>query len=205
LSGVLVNGLQDRPEITAEIASAKSGERGTILARTHRHDPCRSGVSRPAFAVTRLLLTLACAALIDAGNCPGQFQTCYFHDKPVPLSNMRSLGRTRVVVYCSNPALSPQRLRSTPAACRLGLPARRSADCAARLDVPPAVVADGADAVSGADPPNRFLFFSSCMSSEQAARRHLSVVVTVRIAAVDDHAGSPEASHIRERHGLVVK
>ena len=39
----------------------------------------------------------------------------------------------------------------------------------------------------------------------KAAGVDLSVVVTVRIAAVDDHAGSPEASHIRERHGLVVK
>ena len=39
----------------------------------------------------------------------------------------------------------------------------------------------------------------------KAASVDLSVVVTVRIAAVDDHAGSPEASHIRERHGLVVK
>jgi hypothetical protein len=25
------------------------------------------------------------------------------HDEPVPLANMRSLGRNRVVVYCSNP------------------------------------------------------------------------------------------------------
>ena len=33
----------------------------------------------------------------------------------------------------------------------------------------------------------------------------LSVVVTVRIAAVDEHVGSPEASHIRERHRLVVQ
>ncbi len=33
----------------------------------------------------------------------------------------------------------------------------------------------------------------------------LSIVVAARIAAVDDHAGSPEASHIRERHRLVVE
>jgi hypothetical protein len=39
----------------------------------------------------------------------------------------------------------------------------------------------------------------------KAASVDLSVVVTVRIAAVDEHAGSPEASYIRERHGLVVK
>ena len=38
----------------------------------------------------------------------------------------------------------------------------------------------------------------------KAASVDLSVVV-IRIAAVDEHAGSPEASHIRERHGLVVK
>jgi hypothetical protein len=39
----------------------------------------------------------------------------------------------------------------------------------------------------------------------KAASVDLSGVVTVRIAAIDEHAGSPEASHIRERHGLVVK
>jgi hypothetical protein len=33
----------------------------------------------------------------------------------------------------------------------------------------------------------------------------LSVVVTVWIAAINEHPGSPEASHIRERHGLIVK
>jgi len=39
----------------------------------------------------------------------------------------------------------------------------------------------------------------------KAAGVDLGVVVTARIAAIDEHAGSPEASHIRERHGLVVK
>jgi hypothetical protein len=39
----------------------------------------------------------------------------------------------------------------------------------------------------------------------KAAGVDLGVVVAVRIAATDDHMGSPEASHIRERHGLVVK
>jgi hypothetical protein len=39
----------------------------------------------------------------------------------------------------------------------------------------------------------------------KAASVDLSVVVTVRIAAIDEHAGSPEASHIGQRHGLVVK
>jgi hypothetical protein len=39
----------------------------------------------------------------------------------------------------------------------------------------------------------------------KAAGVDLSVVMAVRIAAVDEHAGSPEASHIRERHGLVVQ
>jgi len=37
----------------------------------------------------------------------------------------------------------------------------------------------------------------------KAASVDLGVVVTVRIAAVDEHAA--EASHIRELHGLVVK
>jgi hypothetical protein len=31
------------------------------------------------------------------------------------------------------------------------------------------------------------------------------IVITVRIAATDEHAGSPEASHVRERHGFVVE
>jgi hypothetical protein len=39
----------------------------------------------------------------------------------------------------------------------------------------------------------------------KAASVDLSVVVTVPIAAVDEHVGSPVASHIRERNGLVVK
>ena len=30
-------------------------------------------------------------------------------------------------------------------------------------------------------------------------------LATVRIAAVDEHAGSPEAPHIRERHRLIVQ
>jgi hypothetical protein len=34
---------------------------------------------------------------------PWTIRNLLLHDKPVPLSNMRSLGRTRVVVYCSNP------------------------------------------------------------------------------------------------------
>jgi hypothetical protein len=39
----------------------------------------------------------------------------------------------------------------------------------------------------------------------KAASVDLSVVVAVRIAAGDDQVGSPEASHIRERHRLVVQ
>jgi len=39
----------------------------------------------------------------------------------------------------------------------------------------------------------------------KAASVDLSVVLTVPIAAVDEHVGSPVASHIRERNGLVVK
>jgi hypothetical protein len=39
----------------------------------------------------------------------------------------------------------------------------------------------------------------------KAASVDLSVVVAVRIAAVDEHVGSPVASHIREWNGLVVK
>jgi hypothetical protein len=39
----------------------------------------------------------------------------------------------------------------------------------------------------------------------KAAGVDLGVVVTVRIAATDGHMSSPEASHIRERHGLIVK
>jgi CHASE2 domain len=34
---------------------------------------------------------------------PWTIPNLLLHDKPVPLSNMRSLGRTRVFVYCSNP------------------------------------------------------------------------------------------------------
>jgi len=39
----------------------------------------------------------------------------------------------------------------------------------------------------------------------KAASVDLSVVVTVRIAAVDEHVLTPVASHIRERNGLIVK
>jgi hypothetical protein len=39
----------------------------------------------------------------------------------------------------------------------------------------------------------------------KAASVDLSVVVTVPIAAVDEHVGSPVASHIRERNGLAVE
>ena len=38
----------------------------------------------------------------DAGM-PWAFPNLLLHDKPVPLGNMRSLGRNRVFVYCSNP------------------------------------------------------------------------------------------------------
>ena len=34
---------------------------------------------------------------------PWTIPNLLLHDKPVPLSNMRSLGRTRVFVHCSNP------------------------------------------------------------------------------------------------------
>ncbi len=39
----------------------------------------------------------------------------------------------------------------------------------------------------------------------KTASVQFGVVMTARIAAADDHMSSPEASHIRERHGLVVK
>ena len=39
----------------------------------------------------------------------------------------------------------------------------------------------------------------------KAAGVNFSVVMTARIAAVDEHVVAPMASHIRERHGLVVK
>jgi len=73
----------------------------------------------------------------------------------------------------------------------------RSATVPRRADVGAAVVADGAE--------HQRLQITEGHVVRQAAGVDLSVVVTVRIAAVDDHAGSPEASHIRERHGLVVK
>jgi hypothetical protein len=34
---------------------------------------------------------------------PWTIPNLLLHDKPVRLANMRSLGRTHVVVYCSNP------------------------------------------------------------------------------------------------------
>jgi hypothetical protein len=34
---------------------------------------------------------------------PWTIPNLLLHDKPVPLANMRSLGRTHVVVSCSNP------------------------------------------------------------------------------------------------------
>jgi hypothetical protein len=34
---------------------------------------------------------------------PWTIPNLLLHDKPVPLSNMRSLGRNMVFVYCSNP------------------------------------------------------------------------------------------------------
>jgi hypothetical protein len=34
---------------------------------------------------------------------PWTIPNLLLHDKPVPLANMRSLGRTHVFVYCSNP------------------------------------------------------------------------------------------------------
>jgi hypothetical protein len=39
----------------------------------------------------------------------------------------------------------------------------------------------------------------------KAANIDLGVVVAVRIAAVGDHVGSPEASHVGQRHWLVVQ
>jgi hypothetical protein len=39
----------------------------------------------------------------------------------------------------------------------------------------------------------------------KAASVDLGVVVTVRIAAVDEYVVTPLASHIRERNGLIVK
>jgi hypothetical protein len=36
---------------------------------------------------------------------PWTIPNLLLHDKPVPLANMRSLGRTRVFVYCSNPTV----------------------------------------------------------------------------------------------------
>jgi len=39
----------------------------------------------------------------------------------------------------------------------------------------------------------------------KAASVDLGVVATVPIAAVDEHAGSPEAPHIRECHLLIVQ
>jgi hypothetical protein len=35
---------------------------------------------------------------------PWTIPNLLLHDKPVPLSNMRSLGRSKVFVYCGNPA-----------------------------------------------------------------------------------------------------
>jgi hypothetical protein len=34
---------------------------------------------------------------------PWTIPNLLLHDKPVPLANMRSLGQTRLFVYCSNP------------------------------------------------------------------------------------------------------
>jgi hypothetical protein len=39
----------------------------------------------------------------------------------------------------------------------------------------------------------------------KTASVQFGVVMTARIAAADDHMSSPEASHIRERHWLVVQ
>jgi len=39
----------------------------------------------------------------------------------------------------------------------------------------------------------------------QAANVDLGVVVTVRIAAVDEHVATPVGSHVGQPHGLIVK
>ena len=48
---------------------------------------------------TRLLM------ILTGRQCgmPWTIQNLQLHDKPVPLANMRSLGRNRVFVCCSNP------------------------------------------------------------------------------------------------------
>src|SRR5216683_776140 len=74
---------------------------------------------------------------------------------------------------------------------------RASATVPRRADVSAAMIAHGAK--------HPGLQISKGHVVGKAASVDLGVVVTVRIAAVDEHASSPEASHIRERHGLVVK
>ncbi len=74
---------------------------------------------------------------------------------------------------------------------------RASATVPRRADVSAAMIAHGAE--------HAWLQISKGHVVRKAAGVDLSVVMTVRIAAVDDHAGSPEASHIRERHELVVE
>src|SRR6266851_5278527 len=74
---------------------------------------------------------------------------------------------------------------------------RASATVPRRPDVSAAMIAHGAK--------HPGLQISKGHVVGKAAGVDLSVVVTVRIAAVDEHVSSPEAAHIRERHGLVVK
>jgi hypothetical protein len=55
----------------------------------------------------------------------------------------------------------------------------------------------------GAEHPRLQISKGHCIG--KAASVDLSVVVTVRIAAVDEYVVTPVASHTRERNGLVVK
>ncbi len=66
-----------------------------------------------------------------------------------------------------------------------------------RADVDPAMIAHGAK--------HPGLQISKGHVVGKAARVDLGVVVTVRIAAIDEHLRSAEAPYIRERHRLIVQ
>jgi hypothetical protein len=117
----------------------------------------------------------------------------------LPLSSSCSASGSFWIYCAASSRVTSRRPRGRGIGSSNGRFQPRLATAPRRADVGAAMVAHGAKH------PGLLISKGQGHRIGKAASVDLSVVVTVRIAAVDEHVLTPVASHIRERNGLIVK